>query len=129
MINKKPIFVIQKHYASHLHYDFRLEHEGVLKSWAVPKEPDEHHKRLAIQVEDHNFEYAKFSGVIPEGSYGAGKVEIWDSGTYNLLEWIDTKIVFELLGTKLKGKWVLVKFENNREKKGNEWLLFKDNNQ
>ncbi|HKZ34116.1 MAG TPA: DNA polymerase ligase N-terminal domain-containing protein [Candidatus Nanoarchaeia archaeon] len=110
---KKPIFVIHKHHASHLHWDLRLEMEGVLKSWAVPKSPEalseKGIKRLAVQVEDHPLEYAKFKGIIPKGNYGAGKVEIWDKGNYILKSKDEKKIEFELNGKKLKGNFVLVK--------------------
>lgn len=118
-----PIFVIQKHYARNLHYDFRLEMDGVLKSWAVPKEPPTEPgiKRLAVQVEDHELSYANFEGDIPEGEYGAGTVEIWDNGTYEFISRKPNKIVFELHGKKLKGKYTLVQFR--KEKKN--WLLFK----
>lgn len=126
MTTKKLIFVIHKHYASHLHWDFRLEIKGVLKSWAIPKQPPRTKKvkRLAIQVEDHPLEYSKFKGEIPEGHYGAGKVEIWDSGTYELIEKTKNKIMFELHGKKLKGKYVLVK-TNYGSKPEKSWLWFK----
>jgi DNA ligase D-like protein (predicted 3'-phosphoesterase) len=121
----QPIFVIQKHYATHLHWDFRLEMDGVLKSWAVPKEPPTEAgiKRLAVQVEDHDLDYADFEGEIPEGEYGAGKVGIWDKGTYELIDRKPKKIVFELHGEKLNGKYTLVQF--GKEEKN--WLLFKVN--
>ncbi len=116
-----PIFVIQKHHARRLHYDFRLEMGGVLKSWAVPKEPPKEKgvKRLAVAVEDHELTYAKFEGEIPEGRYGAGKVEIWDNGNYELEEKKTDRIVFDLKGKKLKGRYCLVKFKENN------WLLFR----
>lgn len=123
---KSKIFVVHFHRASHDHYDLRLEMQGVLKSWAVPKEPPKikNVKRLAIQVEDHPLEYAKFKGVIPEGNYGAGKVEIWDKGNYKLKEKTKNKIEFILYGKKLKGNFVLVKtrYGNKPEK---SWLWFK----
>lgn len=120
------IFVIHKHSASHLHWDLRLEMEGVLKSWAVPKEPpaDKNVKRLAVQVEDHPMEYAKFKGVIPEGNYGAGKVEIWDKGKYELKNRSVNKIEFNLKGRKLKGNYILIKTSYG-SKPGKSWLWFK----
>jgi bifunctional non-homologous end joining protein LigD len=130
---KDPLFVIQKHAASHLHYDFRLELDGVLKSWAVPKGPptDLKTKRLAMRVEDHPFDYARFEGRIPEGNYGAGTVMVWDIGTWENLgpephEGLKSgKLRFRLNGKKLKGEWALVKMHGPRATKGNEWLLLK----
>ncbi len=123
---KSHIFVVHEHHASHLHWDLRLEMNGVLKSWAVPKSPplSKGIKRLAIQVEDHPLAYAKFKGVIPEGNYGAGKVAIWDNGKYELIEKTPTKIVFELSGKKLKGKYCLIK-TNYGNKPNKSWLWFK----
>lgn len=122
------LFVIQKHRATQLHYDFRLEVDGVLKSWAVPKGPslDPTVRRLAMQVEDHPVDYAKFEGVIPEGEYGGGTVMVWDYGTYKPEESADAasalrkgELKFSLNGKKLKGSWVLVR---TRER---QWLLIK----
>jgi DNA ligase D-like protein (predicted 3'-phosphoesterase) len=120
-MKKSLIFVVHKHDASHLHYDFRLEMDGVLKSWAIPKKPNEVDKRLAIQVEDHALSYAKFKGSIPEGQYGSGKVEIWDNGKYEIESKSDKKIVFVLYGKKLKGKYCLLSFPKAK----NGWLFFK----
>ena len=134
---KKPIFVIQKHHASRLHYDFRLEMEGVLKSWAVPKGPsyDPTVKRLAMMTEDHPYDYAKFEGVIPEGNYGAGNVIIWDQGTWDFIEPGDDpvkalksgKLTFRMNGKKMFGEWALVRISGRGRTgdKGNEWLLLK----
>ena len=133
------LFVIQKHAASRLHYDFRLELRGVLLSWAVPKGPSLNpaDKRLAMQVEDHPYDYKDFEGIIPEGNYGAGAVIIWDNGTYEPLEAAATKteqekillqayengsMKFRMHGEKLKGEFALVRMKS-REK--NSWLLIK----
>jgi bifunctional non-homologous end joining protein LigD len=125
-------FCVQKHLASHLHYDFRLEHNGVLLSWAVPKGPslDPGIKRLAMHVEDHPIEYGEFEGVIPEG-YGAGIVMLWDRGTWTpdggdvdaALKKGDLK--FTLDGYKLKGSWVLVRTKGPSYGEGRSWLLIK----
>lgn len=134
----KLIFVVQRHAASRLHYDFRLEMDGVLKSWAVPKGPslNPEDKRLAMMVEDHPYDYKDFEGNIPEGNYGAGQVEIWDSGTYEpldetsklsdenelLKELKSGSLKFTLHGKKLKGEFALVKMKNAEN---NAWLLIK----
>jgi len=120
--NNKLIFVIQRHDASHLHYDLRLEIGGVLKSWAVPKIPPtkEGVKRLAVQTEDHPIGYADFEGIIPEGNYGAGTVEIWDRGNFILEKIGDNKIIFKLEGEKMKGDFVLLRLKNSKN-----WLFFK----
>ena len=136
----KLIFVIQRHKASRLHYDFRLELDGVLKSWAVPKGPslNPKDKRLAMMVEDHPYDYKDFAGIIPEGNYGAGIVEIWDNGTYADLENSAREkaekalraglkagnLKFQLFGKKLKGEFALVKLKANED---NSWLLIKHN--
>lgn len=122
----KKIFVIHKHHASHLHYDLRLEIDGVLASWAVPKEPPtiKGVKRLAVHVEDHPLQYASFKGTIPEGHYGAGTVEIWDNGTYELKNKDEKKIEFTLNGKKLNGSFVLVKTKYG-SKPDKSWLWFK----
>lgn len=118
-------FVVQEHHARNLHYDFRLESDGVLKSWAVPKGVPETSgvKRLAIAVEDHPVDYIDFSGIIPEGEYGAGEVKIWDKGKWSLVEG-DLKrdsIKFKLEGKKLRGEYVLVRFKKEEK----NWLIYK----
>jgi DNA ligase D-like protein (predicted 3'-phosphoesterase) len=136
--SEEPIFVIQKHKARTLHYDFRLEVDGVLKSWAVPKGPslDPSVKRLAVSTEDHPMEYAEFEGAIPEGEYGSGAVLVWDRGTYRNLskdkgQTLSTASALErghlivwLEGEKLRGGYSLIRFK--REAK-DQWLLVKMN--
>src|SRR5215210_1281234 len=138
----KLSFVVQRHKVTRLHYDFRLEMDGVLKSWAVPKGPslNPKDKRLAMMVEDHPYDYKDFAGVIPEGNYGAGIVEIWDNGTYADLENSDKasaqkklkeglkagNLKIRLFGKKLKGEFALVKLKS---KEDNTWLLIKHNDE
>jgi DNA ligase D-like protein (predicted 3'-phosphoesterase) len=119
---KGPVYVIQKHDATHLHYDLRLEMDGVLKSWAIPKEPPiiAGVRRLAVEVEDHPIEYANFEGTIQKGEYGAGTVEIWDKGNYTLLERKEDKITVDIHGEKLKGVYFLIRFKDKKN-----WLFFK----
>jgi len=126
----KLIFVVQKHNASHLHYDFRLQVDGVLKSWAVPKgiSRKTSDKRLAIMTEDHPLEYGKFEGVIPEGEYGAGTVKIWDKGTYESKIPIKSAlrkgtVEINLKGKKLKGPYALIRTKIDNDSKN--WLLIK----
>ncbi|HTN17262.1 MAG TPA: DNA polymerase ligase N-terminal domain-containing protein, partial [Chitinophagaceae bacterium] len=142
--SKGLVFVIQKHAASHLHYDFRLEMDGVLKSWAVPKGPSLNPsvKRLAMKVEDHPYDYRTFEGIIPQGQYGGGTVIVWDEGTYEPIEAVkggkaaqekhllqqlkDGSLKFVLKGHKLKGEFALVKTKGMGD---NAWLLIKHNDQ
>lgn len=117
------IYVVQRHQARNLHWDLRLEKDGVLVSWAVPKEPPTAKgvRRLAVRVEDHAVDYATFEGVIAEGEYGAGTVEIWDRGTFQTERWSDKEIVVHIKGQRLTGRYCLVRFA----KVENGWLFFK----
>ena len=121
------VFVVQEHRARRLHYDLRLEKEGVLKSWAVPKGIPEKvgEKRLAVQTEDHPLEYATFEGTIPEGQYGAGTVKIWDRGTFDVKLWKDDMVEFTLKGDRLHGTYIMTKFRKAGDK---DWLLMKVRN-
>jgi bifunctional non-homologous end joining protein LigD len=131
----KPLrFVVHEHKASRLHYDFRLEIGGALKSWAVPKGPsmDPRDKRLAVMVPDHILEYIDFEGIIPEGSYGAGPVIVWDAGEFVPLEEDDPataldkgRLSFELKGKKLKGSFLIAQMKGLPKSTGKEWLLMK----
>src|SRR5207237_1712079 len=122
-------FVIQKHQASHLHYDFRLEMDGVLKSWAVPKGPPyvRADKRLAMWVEDHPLGYARFEGIIAPGNYGAGTVMVWDIGTYEVMDgnFYQGKLRLILHGKKLQGEWILVRARKSEEEEKTPWFLIK----
>ncbi|HAV37134.1 MAG TPA: DNA ligase D [Massilia sp.] len=126
-------FVIQKHWASRLHYDFRLELDGVMKSWAVPKGPsyDTHDKRMAVHVEDHPISYSDFEGTIPEKQYGAGKVIIWDKGTWEPLDdphkgYRSGNLKFRIHGHKMHGNWVLVRMKGRGDERQESWLLIKE---
>ena len=116
------LYVIQKHSATRLHYDLRLEMDGVLRSWAIPKTPSTERgiRRLAIQVEDHPIEYADFEGTIPEGQYGGGTVEIWDKGEYILKNKTENGLIFQIEGRRLEGVYCLIRFKGK-----NNWLFFK----
>jgi len=136
MTTAQQRFVVQEHKAKRLHYDFRLEIGRVLKSWAVPKGPslDPADKRLAVMVPDHTLEYADFEGIIPEGSYGAGPVVIWDAGEFVPIgptspedALLEGKLTFELHGTVLKGTFTLARMKGLAHGTGKEWLLMKKN--
>ena len=135
---KKLRFVIQKHRATRLHYDFRLEAGGVLASWAIPKGPslDPKERRLAMHVEDHPMDYRTFEGIIPKGNYGAGEVIVWDEGTYELAEGTDPvkeiangKIKFIMHGKKMHGEFTLVRIKGRQSESGDPWLLIKDHDE
>lgn len=114
-------FVLHRHSSRHPHYDLRLERNGVLKSWAVPKGLPESAgvKRLAVEVEDHPLDYIGFEGTIPEGEYGAGAVEVWDGGQYRIESWEEDKVVFELKGKRFSGLYALIRTG------GKNWITFK----
>lgn len=130
-LGDKLKYAIQEHHASHLHYDLRLEMDGVLLSWAIPKKPEKDGKarRLAVQTEDHPPGYETFEGEIPEGEYGAGVVKIWDSGFWKPLEMSDDKIIGKIEGEKLSGIWCLIRLKKDKFGKGDgekkNWLFFR----
>ncbi len=119
----RPVYVIQEHHARRLHWDLRFEIDDALKSWALPKIPPqtEGERRLAVAVDDHPIEYALFEGKIPAGNYGAGEVKIWDHGTFEILEKESKKLVINIKGEKLKGRYCLLHFKPNEK----NWLFFK----
>lgn len=120
---ERPVYVIQEHNASKLHWDLRFEMDDTLKSWALPKEPPQKigEKRLAVSVEDHPIEYALFEGKIPKGNYGAGTVKTWDKGTFDIVESSKKKLVVNIHGSVLKGKYCLIHFKPEEK----NWLFFK----
>ena len=115
-------FVVQEHHARTHHFDFRLEKDGVFKSWAVPKGlPDSVGvRRLAIQVDDHALEFGTFEGTIPQGKYGAGEIHVWDAGTYDLVEWADDRIRVKLHGSRANGLFEIFKFRHGKKR---QWLI------
>lgn len=117
-------FVVQEHWASHHHFDFRLEMDGVLRSWAIPKQIPTLSKQkfLAVQTEDHPLEYVNFEGEIPEGQYGGGHVEIFDKGYYDIIDQTNKKIIFDLHGKKLSGLYALVQFTDQKK----NWLIIRE---
>jgi len=117
------LFVVQEHHARSLHWDLRLEREGVLKSWAIPKGPPEAKgvRRLAVQTEDHPTEYANFEGIIPEGEYGGGTISLWDRGEYETEKWREREIIVHLRGERLKGRYCMIGLRNQKR----NWLLFR----
>ena len=117
------IFVVQEHKASTHHWDLRMEREGVLKSWAVPKGPPEERgmRRLAVQTEDHPVEYAVFQGTIPQGEYGGGTITIWDVGEYKVEKWREAEIIIYLRGVRLEGRYCLIRLKGQLR----NWLLFR----
>jgi DNA ligase D-like protein (predicted 3'-phosphoesterase) len=120
---KRLIYSVQEHDASRLHYDLRLEKDGVLKSWAVPKGiPEGGERRLAVEVEDHPLDYAFFEGRIPEGEYGAGTVKLWDRGTYEPISWKENEIEIRIDGGRVKGAYLLVRMG------AKNWLIFRSKN-
>ncbi len=120
---QRPVYVIQEHHATRLHWDLRFEEDKILKSWALPKHPPETEgeKRLAVTVPDHPIEYALFEGEIPKGSYGAGKVTIWDKGTFEIEEKTSKKWIVNIKGEKLQGRYCLLHFKPKEK----NWLFFK----
>jgi DNA ligase D-like protein (predicted 3'-phosphoesterase) len=122
-VGANDVYVIQRHQARNLHWDLRLERDGVLVSWAVPKEPptEKGIRRLAIQTEDHPIEYGSFQGVIPDGEYGAGNVELWDTGKYEAEKWEEDEIIIVINGKRLQGRYCLIRFKKVK----NGWLFFR----
>jgi DNA ligase D-like protein (predicted 3'-phosphoesterase) len=121
--SRKLIYSVQEHNASRLHYDLRLEKDGILKSWAVPKGiPEGSERRLAVEVEDHPLDYAFFEGRIPEGEYGAGTVKLWDKGTYEPIFWKENEIEIRINGDRVKGAYALVRMN------AKNWLIFRSKN-